>query len=103
MTGSVRFDRGTLELGPAAADLPGALWDQRSSSRRVAAYRFADLVAAAEAGPRPLPRDLRAAWSLRPRDTTPLCLRPYQQQALASWTAFGRRGLIVLPTGSGKT
>jgi superfamily II DNA or RNA helicase len=29
--------------------------------------------------------------------------RPYQLQALAAWTAAGGRGLVVLPTGSGKT
>ncbi|MDQ3703553.1 MAG: DEAD/DEAH box helicase [Chloroflexota bacterium] len=29
--------------------------------------------------------------------------RPYQAAALASWTAAGGRGVVVLPTGSGKT
>ncbi len=37
------------------------------------------------------------------RDVASLQLRAYQQQALAAWTAFGRRGLVVLPTGAGKT
>jgi superfamily II DNA or RNA helicase len=103
MTASVRFDRGTLDLGPGGCAVAGALWDARSSSHRVAAYRFRDLVSAADAAGRPLAGDLRPTWGSRARDTTPLGLRPYQQQALASWTAFGRRGLVVLPTGSGKT
>jgi superfamily II DNA or RNA helicase len=30
-------------------------------------------------------------------------LRPYQAQALASWTAFSRCGVVALPTGAGKT
>jgi superfamily II DNA or RNA helicase len=30
-------------------------------------------------------------------------LRPYQEDALAAWLTAGRRGLVVLPTGSGKT
>jgi superfamily II DNA or RNA helicase len=33
----------------------------------------------------------------------PLSLRDYQQKALESWIKAGKRGCIVLPTGSGKT
>ena len=33
----------------------------------------------------------------------PLDLRPYQDAALAAWRLAARRGLIALPTGSGKT
>jgi len=29
--------------------------------------------------------------------------RPYQNEALAAWDAAGRRGVVVLPTGAGKT
>lgn len=47
--------------------------------------------------------DLRTGWQLETRDCTPLALRPYQAQALASWTAFGHRGVVALPTGAGKT
>ncbi|BDI29126.1 ATP-dependent helicase [Capsulimonas corticalis] len=35
-----------------------------------------------------------------PLDVTP---RPYQQEALAAWSAAGARGMVVLPTGAGKT
>lgn len=47
--------------------------------------------------------DLRLAWRRLRRDCAPLGLRPYQAQALASWTASGQRGVIALPTGAGKT
>jgi superfamily II DNA or RNA helicase len=30
-------------------------------------------------------------------------LRPYQESALAAWRRAGRRGIVVLPTGAGKT
>lgn len=30
-------------------------------------------------------------------------LRPYQREAVHAWEGFGRRGLVVLPTGMGKT
>lgn len=99
----VRFDRGTLELGADAPAVEGELWDPRTSSRRVAAYRFADLAARADAAGTRLTGDLRATWEERPRDSAALGLRPYQEQALASWSAFGRRGVVALPTGAGKT
>lgn len=34
------------------------------------------------------------------REITPYL---HQREALAAWKAAGRRGLVVLPTGSGKT
>ena len=99
----LRFDRGTLELGPSSSDIPYALWDPRSESRRVAAHRFAALAESSDRQASLLEGDLRRAWSLKRRDVAPLALRQYQAQALASWTALGRRGVVVLPTGAGKT
>jgi len=32
-----------------------------------------------------------------------LQLRPYQREALEAWASHGRRGVVVLPTGAGKT
>src|SRR5262249_22997613 len=46
---------------------------------------------------------------VRPRDgprvtgIARLPLRTYQERAIRAWTALGRRGTIVLPTGAGKT
>jgi superfamily II DNA or RNA helicase len=37
-----------------------------------------------------------------PKERLP-ALRPYQDEALSAWTAASRRGLVALPTGSGKT
>jgi superfamily II DNA or RNA helicase len=39
----------------------------------------------------------------RPAPWKAVELRPYQVAALTAWNAAGRRGVIVLPTGSGKT
>ncbi len=100
---AVRFDRGTLELGPEVPHIRGEQWDRRSSSRRLPAHRFAELVACAEAARQPVEDELRLGWPARPRDTAPLQLRSYQRESLAAWSAFDRRGVIVLPTGAGKT
>lgn len=100
---SVRFDRGTLELTGGAPEVPHAIWDPRSETRRVAAYRFSELALSVDRRGFALEGDLRTRWQVERRDFTSLALRPYQAQALASWTAFGRRGVIALPTGAGKT
>lgn len=100
---TVRFDRGTLELAAGAPDVPHAIWDPRSETRRVAAHRFSMLVEAVERRGGAIDGDLRLGWQLHRRDSTRLALRPYQAQALASWTALGRRGVVALPTGAGKT
>ncbi len=42
------------------------------------------------------PVDLPGVWTEPP-------LRPYQDSALWAWQRTGRRGLVVLPTGAGKT
>jgi superfamily II DNA or RNA helicase len=50
---------------------------------------------------------VRVAFEERPALPTPPQLavspRPYQEEALTAWIAEGSRGVIVLPTGSGKT
>ena len=100
---TVRFERGTISLRAFAADGTPALWDARSASYRIAAYRFAEIAEAADARGLRIEGDLRKAWDIRTSDVTRLELRPYQLQALACWNALSRRGVVVLPTGAGKT
>lgn len=101
------FDRGTILLrdphpGLRVSDVPGVLWDPRVAAHRAPAYRYSLLKAelrrrgvgfsdeARAAGPQ------LGAWCA-------LELRPYQEAALWAWELAGRRALVVLPTGSGKT
>jgi superfamily II DNA or RNA helicase len=103
----VVFDRGTLLLEgvPQAFDLtdiPGVLWDPRVAAYRAPARMFYALAAelrrrGVRLVDRPLPR-LRPPSGVRPPS-----LRPYQQAALAAWRLAGRRGILEMPTGSGKT
>lgn len=101
------FDRGTLLLEGAgselAASLPGVLWDPRTKNHRAPAWRYPELVTALVQAHTPLddrvaPHLLRAGGTWSPDE-----LRPYQTDALRSWQLAGRRGIVVLPTGSGKT
>jgi len=104
------FDRGTLLLtdlgdlpeGLDVGQLPGVLWDARVGAHRAPARLcYAILSELRRRGVRiaepPCP-DLAPPSEFRPAE-----LRPYQEAALAAWRQAGRRGLVVLPTGSGKT
>jgi superfamily II DNA or RNA helicase len=101
------FDRGTIVLHdlPSSLDpgvIPGILWDPR-----IAAWRAPGRLAY------PLASELRrrdVRLSDRPQPQLapptgfqPVALRPYQQAAYDAWHEAGRRGLVVMPTGSGKT
>jgi len=106
----VTFDRGTLLVnGPLADDqrevlsqIPGVLWDPRVNAHRAPARLAYALVAAL--GRKGVPIE----DAPRPRLTPPtgfraVPLRPYQEAALLAWRRAGRRGVVVLPTGAGKT
>lgn len=103
----LRFDRGTILLtgpppGLALGQAPGVLWDARVGAHRAPASsypalkrwllgggtRFQDLA--------PPARPVEEAWS-------DVDLRPYQEAALSAWELGHRRGVVALPTGSGKT
>jgi superfamily II DNA or RNA helicase len=101
--GTLRFERGTLSMGAFPNEGIPATWDARTGSYRLAAYRFAELAKDADDRNIRLAGDLRLRWEVRTRDLAHFDLRPYQAQALASWNALSRRGVVVLPTGAGKT
>jgi superfamily II DNA or RNA helicase len=94
------WDRGTLvvrSLPPHdPADLPGVLWDPRTRCWRAPARCYRELSERLGADPLALTRP-------EPRPFTPPDLRSYQQAALGAWEVAGRRGVVVLPTGAGKT
>jgi superfamily II DNA or RNA helicase len=104
---AVRFVSGTVEVGglpPDFVGLPAAVsWDPRSACHRAPASAYADLL-------RALTR-LKIAFDDQARRYDVLAEgarvhrepRPYQRAALAAWREQGARGVVVLPTGAGKT
>lgn len=99
------FDRGTLRLDgdPSPLGLPWVRYDERTAFHRAPAHRYRELLLRAREGA--LAIDDRVAgerFVLQAPVALP-ALRPYQQQALESFEAFDRQGIVVLPTGSGKT
>jgi len=101
------FDRGTILLTDPSKELnlaeaPGVLWDPRVRVHRAPASRYPALKRwLLEAGARfqditPPLRPFPEAWS-------DVDLRPYQEAALSAWELGHHRGVVALPTGSGKT
>jgi superfamily II DNA or RNA helicase len=101
------FDQGTVVVSePPDLDLgfvPGLLWDPRVALWRAPARFHADVARAIRARRLPLEDRVRPGGSapLPPVEVPPL--RRYQEGALLAWALAGRRGLVVLPTGAGKT
>ena len=103
----LEFDHGTLVLAEAPDMrldfVPGLVWDPRVAQHRAPAFRYAAVLEALRA------RGLSCLDAVAARNEPPpapwreVPLRPYQQAALLSWELAERRGLLVMPTGSGKT
>lgn len=108
MTPRLEFDRGTLlirglDAAQAEALPPGCLYDARVRLVRAPAWRYREVVTHFHRGGIEIDNAAGgfAPLALHPRDRrTPF---PYQQEAVDAWWQQGRRGLVVLPTGAGKT
>ena len=101
------FDHGTLVV-TEAPDLsrqavPGLLWDPRVELYRAPAHRYAEVTEALASLRVPFSDQVRRGRSDAARAWSPVELRPYQQAAVLAWQLAAQRGLVVLPTGSGKT
>jgi superfamily II DNA or RNA helicase len=103
-------DRGTVLLrgGPANFEfgrLPGVRYDERTSVHRAQGRQYRAIVEqlmrekiAYTDNARGWPKE-NAGWSLQ-TGRRPF---PHQAEAVEAWAKAGRRGTIVLPTGTGKT
>src|SRR5262249_15381095 len=103
---TLSFDRGTLLLHPPPprkAWIDYATWDDRVERFRLPALYYRRLIDALKAAGTPL-RDQAPAFGPLPL-VPALEMKPYPHQcaALAAWHAAGRQGVVVLPTGAGKT
>jgi superfamily II DNA or RNA helicase len=102
----IRFDRGTIVISGARgavdpATLPGMVWDPRVRVWRAPADAHAAILARLERAVT-MPEVMAGSGSTAATWTAPE-LRWYQREAIAAWAAAGRRGVIALPTGAGKT
>ncbi|MDF0590194.1 DEAD/DEAH box helicase family protein [Candidatus Methanocrinis natronophilus] len=95
------FDKGTI-LIRGEARVPNSTWDERSKALRAMALYYRDIVDFLKTSGLEFRDDVLNLIPC-PELRSSVVLRDYQRQALDSWTANGHRGVIVLPTGSGKT
>ena len=103
----INFDKGTLILQdvPEAflTQLPDLRWDERTLTFRAPAYRYRAIVSQLRA------RDLSYQDTARQFTPEPFTLQKemsphfYQTEAIDAWHANGKRGVVSLPTGAGKT
>lgn len=108
---SLSFDRGTLLLRGLecreSPNVPGSsVWrpDARVGAWRCDAIHYASIRSVTSGKFTPhmrdnLPQPARVSW---PKIELPRP-RPEQAEALAAWTREGRRGQVIMPTGTGKT
>jgi len=97
----LKYDRGTLLL-EGEVGTPYGRWDPRVGAFRAMALYYPDIVEYLHRSRFPV-RDEAADPLPTPPLTSDVALRSYQQEALEAWLDAGRRGVIELPTGAGKT
>ena len=106
MSVRLAFHAGTLELSGLPEDAaivpPAFRWDARSACHRAPAIAYADVVRALVRAKVPY-EDAARAYPEAPPARALAELRSYQADALAAWERARCRGVVVLPTGAGKT
>ncbi len=103
---SLRFVAGTIEvhgLPSGTALARECAWDERSACLRAPACRYADIVRALRAHKIPYIDEARRYETLASGALVHREPRPYQTDALRAWSSASFRGVVVLPTGAGKT
>jgi superfamily II DNA or RNA helicase len=106
--GSIRLDSDGSSDSPNRdgfdpTTLPGVEPDDRTGGYRAPAFRYAAVRDALADADVPFVDDVTASADGTLDLTTRYDLRAYQQTALDDWLDADRRGVVELPTGSGKT
>ncbi|GGL62046.1 DEAD/DEAH box helicase [Halocalculus aciditolerans] len=101
---ALAYEDGTIRIDGRHDSLDGLPFverDDRTDTYRAPAYRYPDLRAHLETFDVPV-EDSVPDWE-RISVRSDYVLRDYQRDALDAWTDARRRGVVELPTGSGKT
>ena len=96
----LRFERGTVVAEGGA--IPFGVPDAGSSTYRAPAHLHGVIVKRLASKGIEFRDEADASPPIGPLNST-VELRDYQDEALYSWKQAGRRGVVVLPTGAGKT
>ncbi|MEM9597805.1 MAG: DEAD/DEAH box helicase family protein [Acidobacteriota bacterium] len=105
----LEFDRGTLlvrgdvDALPDDVVLPGCVYDRRVRLFRAPAWRYREILTLLHRAEVEHENDAGGFESLDLRAREVREPFPYQAEAVDTWWRRGRRGVVVLPTGAGKT
>ncbi len=103
----IQFDAGTLILNGAddavLQSLPGVQLDLRINAHRTEARHYRAIVEALRQNKQDFTDEARDYQPLACKLTSTRAPFPHQKEALATWWNQGGCGVVVLPTGTGKT
>lgn len=102
------FERGSLRLKSDDPQITGRLpepwkWDERVAAFRAPALVYREILTLLHRSGAPYEDRARGYHELSLVHHGHRVAHPHQAEALAAWRAAGRRGLLILPTGSGKS
>ncbi|MBF0307950.1 MAG: DEAD/DEAH box helicase family protein [Magnetococcales bacterium] len=103
----VTFDQGTLLIQAGSADMAPLVhlvqWDPRANAFRTQARHYGPILLNLHQRKIPFQDQARqfSTRDFRARGEPPM--RPHQQEALNAWNKQGCKGVVVLPTGAGKS
>lgn len=100
------YDRGTLILHPPPRGkkwIEWATWDERIEKFRIPGYCYRPLIESLQEEGIEIVDEAKAYFSLPLQFSPGKTPFPHQKEALAAWGKAGGRGVVVLPTGGGKT
>ena len=102
---TLHFDHGTLVSPqlPTAYQHPTWLRDPRTQVWRAPAHAYRRIVERWHGDKLPFTDEARRFAPVALPLQQPITPHPYQAEALLAWTQAGQRGVVVLPTGAGKT
>ena len=103
---TLRFDAGTLLLDNAdrAREVPDAFrWDERVRRWRAPAWAYRHIVKELIRTKIPYEDKARGYHQFDFPTTLSIEPRPYQQEAIKEWRRAERCGVVILPTGAGKS
>lgn len=104
---TLRFALGTIEVRGLEETFdglpPACAWDARTACFRAPAIAYADVVRALVRAKVPYEDEAREYEELARGVRVHMAPRPYQKEAIEAWRAANGRGVVVLPTGAGKT
>lgn len=104
---TLRYESGTLTLEPlplgAQAWQDLLVFDDRSESARALGMHYRTLLERLKAIGIAVKDEARAFLELPLHSSRKMTPYSHQSEALEAWKRSGRRGVVVLPTGAGKT